>query len=41
VAPAGPYRVRDGRVTDTAELLASVGLATDRVAELIQTGAIA
>jgi alpha-methylacyl-CoA racemase len=41
VAPEGPYRVRDGRVTDTAELLASVGLATDRVAELIQTGAIA
>ena len=41
VAPEGPYRVRDGQVTDTAELLASVGLATDRVAELIQTGAIA
>jgi alpha-methylacyl-CoA racemase len=41
VAPEGPYRVRDGHTTDTAELLASVGLTTDRVDELIQTGAIA
>jgi alpha-methylacyl-CoA racemase len=41
VPPEGPYRVRDGHTTDTAELLASVGLTTDRVDELIQTGAIA
>lgn len=41
VAPDGPYRVRDGHVTDTAELLASVGLPTERVDELVQTGAIA
>lgn len=41
VAPDGPYRVRDGHVTDTAEVLADVGLSAERVAELVQTGAIA
>lgn len=41
VAPDGPYRVRDGTVTDTTTLLASVGLDADLVDELVQTGAIA
>jgi alpha-methylacyl-CoA racemase len=41
VAPDGPYRVREGTVTDTTTLLASVGLDADLVDELVQTGAIA
>jgi alpha-methylacyl-CoA racemase len=41
VAPDGPYRVRGGTVTDTSELLSSVGLDAGRVDELVQTGAIA
>jgi alpha-methylacyl-CoA racemase len=41
VPPDGPYRVRDGRVTDTAELLVSLGLDADRVEELTTSGAIA
>lgn len=41
VPPDGPYRVRDGRVTDTAELLVSLGLDAARVEELTTSGAIA
>ncbi len=40
-APHGPYHVRDGQVTDTAELLSSIGIDAGRVDELTQTGAIA
>ena len=40
-APDGPYHVRDGQVTDTAELLSSIGIDAGRVDELTQTGAIA
>lgn len=41
VPPDGPYRVRDGTVTDTAALLADIGVDAERVDELVQTGAIA
>lgn len=41
VAPDGPYRVRDGQVTDTAELLTAVGMTPAQVDELVSTGAIA
>lgn len=41
VPPDGPYRVRDGTVTDTAELLRSVGVAPERVDELADAGVIA
>jgi hypothetical protein len=41
VPPDGPYRVRDGQVTDTAELLRGLGMDPARVAELSETGAIA
>jgi alpha-methylacyl-CoA racemase len=41
VPPDGPYRVRDGRVSDTAELLVSLGLDAARVDELTTSGAIA
>ncbi len=41
VPPDGPYRVRDGKVTDTAELLVDVGLTPERVDRLVETGAIA
>jgi alpha-methylacyl-CoA racemase len=41
VAPDGPYRVRDGHVTDTAELLTSLGMTPAQVDELVSTGAIA
>ncbi len=41
VAPDGPYRVRDGSVSDTAELLAEIGVDPDQVDELSRTGAIA
>ena len=41
VAPDGPYRVRDGAVTDTAELLAGLGMDTARIDELVTSGAIA
>ena len=40
-APDRPYHVRDGQVTDTAELLSSIGIDAGRVDELTQTGAIA
>jgi alpha-methylacyl-CoA racemase len=41
VAPDGPYRVRDGHVTDTIELLAALGMTPAQVDELVTTGAIA
>ena len=41
VAPDGPYRVRDGHVTDTAELLTALGMTPAQVDELVSTGAIA
>lgn len=41
VPPDGPYRVRDGHVTDTAELLRGLGMDPARVDELAETGAIA
>ena len=41
VPPDGPYRVRDGQVTDTAELLAGVGVDAGAVDQLIRTGVIA
>jgi alpha-methylacyl-CoA racemase len=41
VPPDGAYRVRDGHVTDTEELLGSVGLDAEHVDELVRTGAIA
>jgi alpha-methylacyl-CoA racemase len=41
VAPDGPYRVRDGHVTDTAELLTGLGMTPAQVDELVSTGAIA
>ncbi len=41
VPPDGPYRVRDGQVTDTAELLRGLGMDPARVDELADTGAIA
>lgn len=41
VAADGPYRVRDGHVTDTAELLTSLGMTPAQVDELVSTGAIA
>jgi alpha-methylacyl-CoA racemase len=41
VAPDGPYRVRDGALTDTAELLRATGMAPEDVDELASAGAIA
>jgi alpha-methylacyl-CoA racemase len=41
VAPDGPYRVRDGKVTDTAELMTALGMTPAQVDELVSTGAIA
>lgn len=40
-APTGAYTVRDPKVSDTAELLASAGLDEARITELIEMGAIA
>jgi alpha-methylacyl-CoA racemase len=40
-APAGPYEVRDGAVTDTAELLVTAGLGPDEVERMRAEGAIA
>jgi alpha-methylacyl-CoA racemase len=39
--PDGPYAIRDGAVTDTAELLADAGLAPDEVERMLEGGAIA
>jgi alpha-methylacyl-CoA racemase len=41
VAPDGPYRVREGTVTDTAELLADAGMDPAAVDDLLRKGAIA
>ncbi|MEZ5320946.1 MAG: CaiB/BaiF CoA-transferase family protein [Microthrixaceae bacterium] len=41
VAPDGPYEVRDGSLTDTAELLLGAGLSGDDVSALLDDGAIA
>jgi hypothetical protein len=41
VAPDGPYEIRDGAVTDTAELLLAAGLDPSEVEKLSETGAIA
>ena len=40
-APDGPYRVREGTVTDTAELLAAAGYEPDRITQLIDAGVVA
>ena len=41
VEPDGPYRIRDGAVTDTAELLAAAGIDASEIEKLTGTGAIA
>jgi crotonobetainyl-CoA:carnitine CoA-transferase CaiB-like acyl-CoA transferase len=41
VPPDGPYRIRDGAVTDTQDLLAAAGLDAAAISELTETGAIA
>ncbi len=41
VAPAGPYEIRDGAITDTSVLLESIGVEADLVAEMVESGAIA
>ena len=41
VEPDGPYRIRDGAVTDTAELLAAAGVDASEIEKLTETGAIA
>ncbi|MGB3412697.1 MAG: CaiB/BaiF CoA-transferase family protein [Microthrixaceae bacterium] len=40
-APAGAYEIREGTITDTAELLVAAGLGAEKVDELISTGVIA
>jgi alpha-methylacyl-CoA racemase len=40
-APDGPYAIRDGAVTDTADLLADAGLAPDEIDRMLEGGAIA
>ena len=39
--PDGPYPVREGSVTDTAELLADAGYTAERIADLTDEGVIA
>jgi len=41
VDPDGPYQIRDGAQTDTAELLAAAGVDTSEIDKLTETGAIA
>ncbi len=41
VPPDGPYRVRDGSISDTAQILTSLGMDPATVDELSSTGAIA
>ena len=41
VEPDGPYRIRDGAVTDTAELLRAAGIDASEIEKLTGTGAIA
>ncbi len=38
--PDGPYRIRDGALTDTPELLVEVGLEPSEVEKLVETGAV-
>ena len=40
-APAGPYPVREGTVTDTAELLAEAGYQQATIDNLLENGVIA
>lgn len=41
VAPDGPYPIRDGQLTDTAELLAEAGVAQEDIDRMTADGAIA
>jgi len=41
VAPDGPYEIRDGATTDTAELLAAVGFDPAEIESLLADGAVA
>ncbi len=41
VAPDGPYRIRDGEVSDTTELLELLGMSAAEISQLEQSGAIA
>lgn len=41
VEPDGPYRVRAGTVTDTSELLSSLGMDAGAIEQLAESGAIA
>jgi hypothetical protein len=41
VEPDGPYEIRDGTVTDTAELLEAAGVEASKVAALLDEGVIA
>ncbi len=40
VDPDGPYEIREGTVTDTAELLAQVGLDAAEIEQLLESGVI-
>ena len=41
VEPDGPYEIREGTVTDTADLLAAVGMDAAEIEKLLETGVIA
>ena len=41
VDPDGPYEIREGTATDTAELLAAVGIDAAEIEQLLETGVIA
>ena len=41
VEPDGPYEIREGTVTDTADLLAAVGMDAGEIEKLLETGVIA
>lgn len=41
VAAEGPYAIRDGLLTDTAELLAAAGVPTDDIDRMVRDGVIA
>jgi alpha-methylacyl-CoA racemase len=41
VPPDGPYEIRDGALTDTAELLSGLGLDAADIEKLLDTGAVA
>ena len=40
VEPDGPYEIREGTVTDTADLLAAVGMDAGEIEKLLETGVI-